>query len=131
MSVTSVSPAAATPATRAARFKWRDVYLRARTLQFGAASAKNKRAKTLPLAGDVLAILARRAADHDPAVPFVFKRATGGRLALPAVGAWLFGAARGLPTLRSQSSRLPRGARRPAPKSTRVTRSGRTTIFQE
>lgn len=35
-------------------------------------SAKNKRAKTLPLVGDVLAILGRRAAERDPSVPFVF-----------------------------------------------------------
>ena len=54
--------------------EWRDVDLRNRTLQLRAASAKNKRAKTLPLTGDVLAILQRRAADRDPAVPVVFTR---------------------------------------------------------
>lgn len=54
--------------------EWRDVDLRARTLQLRASSAKNKRAKTLPLVGDVLVLLQRRAAVRDPAVPFVFTR---------------------------------------------------------
>jgi integrase len=52
--------------------EWRDVDLKAGTLQLRASSAKNKRAKTLPLTGDVLALLERRSADRDLAVPFVF-----------------------------------------------------------
>src|SRR5262245_46651012 len=47
--------------------EWRDVDLRARKLQLRTTSAKNKRAKTMPLVGDVLAILTRRAEDRDPA----------------------------------------------------------------
>ncbi len=57
-----------------------DVDVRGRTLQLRAASAKNKRAKVIPLAGDLLALLERRAAERDPACPFVFRGRGGGRL---------------------------------------------------
>jgi integrase len=60
--------------------EWRDVDLRARTLQLRAASAKNKRAKVIPLAGDLLALLERRAETRDPALPYVFTGAGGGQL---------------------------------------------------
>jgi integrase len=60
--------------------EWRDVDLRARTLQLRAASAKNKRGKVIPLAGDLLALLERRAAVRDLATPYVFTGAGGGRL---------------------------------------------------
>ena len=54
--------------------EWRDVDLRARTLQLRAASAKNKRAKLIPLGGDLLALLERQAADRRPDCPHVFHR---------------------------------------------------------
>jgi integrase len=54
--------------------QWRDVDLQAQKLQLRIASAKNKRPKTIPLVGDVLEIIEQRAADRDPAVPFVFTR---------------------------------------------------------
>jgi len=60
--------------------EWRDVDLRARTLQLRAASAKNKRAKMIPLAGDLLSLLERRAAGRGPALPYVFSGRDGGRL---------------------------------------------------
>ena len=60
--------------------EWRDVDLRGRTLQLRAASAKNKRAKVIPLVGDLLVLLERRAASRDPACPFVFTGRDGGRL---------------------------------------------------
>jgi len=54
--------------------EWRDVNLDARTLVLRAVSAKNKHGKTLPLAGAVLPILERRAAERsDLALPFVFR----------------------------------------------------------
>jgi integrase len=49
-------------------------------MQPRAASAKNKRPKVLPLAGELLALLERRAAARDPACPFVFPGRDGGRL---------------------------------------------------
>jgi integrase len=52
--------------------EWRDVDLDARTIRLRAESAKNGKPKTLPLAGEVLAILQRRALKCDPALPFVF-----------------------------------------------------------
>jgi len=61
-------------------FEWRDLDLRARTLQLRAASAKNKRAKVIPIAGALLALLARRAATRDAALPSVFTGPDGGRL---------------------------------------------------
>ena len=54
--------------------EWRDVDLRSRTLQLRAASAKNKRAKVIPLAGELLALLERRAAERRPDCPQVFHR---------------------------------------------------------
>jgi len=60
--------------------EWRDVDLRARTLQLRAASAKNKRAKVIPLAGDLLALLERRAEARDPGVTHVFTGRDGGKL---------------------------------------------------
>jgi integrase len=60
--------------------EWGDVDLRARTLQLRAASAKNKRAKVIPLAGDLLVLLEHRAETRDPALPYVFTGADGGRL---------------------------------------------------
>jgi integrase len=60
--------------------EWRDVDLRSGTLQLRAASAKNKRAKLIPLRGDLLALLERRAAARDLACPHVFTGADGGRL---------------------------------------------------
>ena len=60
--------------------EWRDVDLRARTLQLRAASAKNKRAKLLPLRGALLDLIERRAAARDLACPFVFPGAAGARL---------------------------------------------------
>src|SRR5262249_35717838 len=60
--------------------EWCDVDLRAQTLQLRAASAKNKRAKLLPLRGALLALIERRAAARDLACPFVFPGAAGGRL---------------------------------------------------
>jgi integrase len=59
---------------------WRDIDLRGRTLQLRAASAKNKRALVLPLAGALLTLLERRAAGRDPACPFVFTGRRGRRL---------------------------------------------------
>ena len=56
---------------------WRDVNLRDRTLQLRAVHAKNKRAKLLPLAGDLFALLDRQAAQRDPACPLVFSGRTG------------------------------------------------------
>jgi integrase len=60
--------------------EWRDVDLRARTLQLRAAYAKNRRAKLLPLTAALLALIERRAAARDLACPFVFPGANGGRL---------------------------------------------------
>jgi integrase len=60
--------------------EWRDVDLRARTLQLRAAHAKNKRAKLLPLTAALLELIERRAAARDLACPFVFPGAAGGRL---------------------------------------------------
>jgi integrase len=60
--------------------EWRDVDFRARTLQLRASSAKNKRAKVIPLVGDLLVLLERRAAERDPACSFVFAGRDGGQL---------------------------------------------------
>ena len=60
--------------------EWRDVNLRARTLQLRAAHAKNKRAKLIPLTGALLELFERRTAARDLACPFVFPGAAGGRL---------------------------------------------------
>jgi integrase len=60
--------------------EWRDVDLRARTLQLHAAHAKNKRAKLLPLTAALLELIERRAVARDLARPFVFPGAAGGRL---------------------------------------------------
>src|SRR5207245_7671951 len=54
--------------------EWRDVDLRARTLRLRAASAKNKRGKVIPLRGDLLALVERRAAERRPDCPHVFHR---------------------------------------------------------
>jgi len=53
--------------------EWRDVDFAGRTLQLRASSAKNKRAKTIPLVGDLLGLLERRAVDRDPACSSVFR----------------------------------------------------------
>jgi integrase len=60
--------------------EWRDVDLRGRTLQLRAASAKNKRAKLIPLAGELLALFECRAAVRDLACPYVFTGRDGDRL---------------------------------------------------
>ena len=60
--------------------EWRDVDLRGHALLLRAAHAKNKRAKVIPLAGDLLALFERRAAARDPACPYVFRGRAGGRL---------------------------------------------------
>jgi len=54
--------------------EWRDVNLRARTLTLRAVAAKNKKAKVIPLRGEVLAILERRAALRRLDCVFVFHR---------------------------------------------------------
>jgi integrase len=60
--------------------EWRDVDFQGRTLQLRASSAKNKRAKLIPIAGDLLALLERRAAVRTPDCPFIFTGRAGGRL---------------------------------------------------
>jgi integrase len=51
--------------------EWRDVDLQARTLLLRASSAKNKRAKHIPLSSLLLAVLTAQAEARDPACPYV------------------------------------------------------------